>query len=480
MIRIATAVALSVLVGLAAVPSRALNSRPSDGEILEEALIHGQGFDNLQHLTDAIGARLTGSDNLERAAAFAIERFKAYGLSNVHREEWRLPSTWERGRLAVTVVEPAARSLVAASMGWNLPTSPGGITGDVINIAVGTEKQLAALGPATHGKIGLLDLSGGGTEEFFNGFRSFPKRVAEAGLIAVVAPSSKTDRLCDTGWALGAEPVKTPFLSLAREDSQTINRLMAKGPVKLHIEMEDRIGPERSVPNIIADLPGTTKPDEYVILGGHLDSWDLATGATDDGAGAMAVLEAARTLAALGLKPERTIRFIMFTGEEQGFFGSLAYAKQHESELGKIQAVFVMDTGAGRARGVNLQGRKDLTEKAAEMLGPMLISLGLTDNRSDRAFVGCDNVPFTIRGVPAFTIEQDPKDYGTIHHAISDTLDKVKPEDLNFDAAVMAILATRVADSPKRLAPRLSSEQTAKMLEEAKLDGQLKAFGLLP
>jgi hypothetical protein len=359
-----------IAIVLVAVPCLGLDGTPSDGHILEEALAHGQAFENLRHITDTIGARLTGSEELEHAAAFAIERFKAYGLSNVHREEWRLPSTWERGRCAVTVIEPNSRTLVAASMGWSLPTAPGGITARVINISAGTEKQLGALGLATRGKIGLLDLSGAGVDEFFNGIRSFPRRMADAGLVAVMAPSFKQDRLCDTGWVLGAEPVKVPFLSLAREDSQYITRLMAKGPVSLHIELGDRIGPDRMVPNIIADLPGRTRPDEYVVLGGHLDSWDLATGATDDGTGVMAVLEAARTLAALGLKPDRTIRFIMFTGEEQGFYGSLAYVKQHDKELDKIQAVFVMDTGAGRARGVNLQGRKDVARRRRRCWGP--------------------------------------------------------------------------------------------------------------
>src|SRR5262245_19729303 len=124
----------------------ASNGRPSDGQILEEALVRGQAFENLQHVTDTIGARLTGSQNLEQAAAFAIERFKAYGLSNVHREEWLVPSTWERGRCSVTVVDPIARPLIAASMGWNLPTPNAGVTGEIINIKAGTEKQLAEIG----------------------------------------------------------------------------------------------------------------------------------------------------------------------------------------------------------------------------------------------------------------------------------------------------------------------------------------------
>lgn len=451
----------------------------SEGRILEEALVRGQAFDNLQHLTDAIGPRLTGSKNLEDAAAFAMEKFRSYGLSNVHREDYEIPSTWQRGRCDVSIMGSVPKSLTAASMGWTSPTGPGGVTGEVINIKNGTKERLAALGSAAKGKIGLIDFSEGGFEDFFKEFVFFPQNAETAGLMAVLVPSSKPDKLCDTGWGIGAKPIGFPFLSLAKEDSELVTRMMKRGPVKLHIELGDKIGPGTSVPYVVADLPGATTPEEFVLLGGHLDSWDLATGATDDGTGVMAVLEAARTLAALGFKPMRTIRFIMFSGEEEGFLGSLAYAKRHESETARIQAVFVMDTGAGRARGVNLQGRKDLEKKGADIVGPFLTALGLTENRADRAFVGCDNVPFTIRGVPAFTLELDPKDYGSIHHAVSDTIDKVKPEDLNFDAGVLAILAARAANASERLGQTLSKEETAKMLKEAKLDELLKAFGLI-
>src|SRR5262249_45020962 len=138
MFRLTTLLGLLISLTFAAIPGLSSSGRPSDGQILEEALVHGEAFHNLQHITDTIGPRLTGSDNLERAAAYAIEKLKAYGLSNVHREEWQLPSTWERGRCSVMLVEPSSRQLTAASMGWNRPTAPGGVSGEVINISAAT------------------------------------------------------------------------------------------------------------------------------------------------------------------------------------------------------------------------------------------------------------------------------------------------------------------------------------------------------
>jgi Zn-dependent M28 family amino/carboxypeptidase len=211
--------------------------------------------------------------------------------------------------------------------------------------------------------------------------------------------------------------------------------------------------------NTVAEIPGSEKPDEVVIIGGHLDSWDLGTGATDNGTGSMAVLEAARALQKLGVKPKRTIRFVLFTGEEQGLNGSKAYVKAHQKELEKISGVLVHDSGTGKVLTLGLMGNYAVRETIDRALNPLARAkeIGLAEPTL-RSEGGSDHVPFDQAGVPGFWCVQDNVDYDKTHHSQADTLDRVRWDDLTEGAQVLAVFAYNVAQLPEML-PRKPAKQ---------------------
>jgi carboxypeptidase Q len=244
-----------------------------------------------------------------------------------------------------------------------------------------------------------------------------------------------------------------PNLVIAHEDYQLLARLIAKGVTpRLEARVENRIG---NTPvqqwNTVAEIRGTQWPGQAVILGAHLDSWDLATGVTDNGAGSMVVLEAARAIARSGLKPKRTIRFILFSGEEQGLIGSRAYAEAHAQEADSIQAVMVLDNGTGAITGQALQGRKDLDALWRQLLAPVT-SLD-ADSVREASKMGTDHLSFVPYGIPAFNFDQLRRGYDHTHHSQSDTYDKAVEGDLKQAAAVMAITAWELANL-SQLLPR--------------------------
>jgi carboxypeptidase Q len=211
--------------------------------------------------------------------------------------------------------------------------------------------------------------------------------------------------------------------------------------------------------NTVAEIRGTEKPDEMVIIGAHLDSWDLGTGATDNGTGSMAVLEAARALQKLGVKPKRTIRFVLFSGEEQGLNGSKAYVQAHKAELGKISGVLVHDTGTGKVLTVGLMGNYNVRETMDRVLFPLAEPAGIMEPTL-RSEGGSDHVPFDTEGVPGFWCVQDPADYDKTHHSQADVLERVRWDDLTQGAQVLAVFAYNVAQLPELL-PRKPAKDAA-------------------
>jgi carboxypeptidase Q len=230
--------------------------------------------------------------------------------------------------------------------------------------------------------------------------------------------------------------------------------------------------------NVVGEIPGTEHPEQIIVAGGHLDSWDLSEGATDDGTGVASVLGAAEAIVKSGRRPRRTIRFVLFTGEEQGLLGSLAYTRMHKSEMANHLGDIILDNGQGPVDALNLGGRDDLIpalKKFAESV-TAFGNLKVNDNVS----FGTDAGPFTLEGLPGINMNQDSPDYKYTHHSAVDTLDKVKPEILQQNATLMALTAFWIADRPERLDTQWSPEQTAKMLVEKHEDKILKAFGLWP
>ena len=247
---------------------------------------------------------------------------------------------------------------------------------------------------------------------------------------------------------------------MARENYRQLWRLLDEGPVQVEVNIEGKLsGKPAEVYNTVAEIPGSEKLDEVVIIGAHLDSWDLGTGATDNGTGSMAVLAAARALQKIGVKPKRTIRFVLFTGEEQGLVGSRAYVKAHQSELGKISGVLVHDSGTGKVLTVGLMGNYAARETIDHALYPLgrAKEVGLMEPTL-RTEGGSDHVPFDEAGVPGFWCVQDPADYDKTHHSQADTIERVRWDDLTEGAQVLAVFAYNVAELPEML-PRKAAKK---------------------
>ncbi|MGH9762433.1 MAG: M20/M25/M40 family metallo-hydrolase, partial [Blastocatellia bacterium] len=297
-------------------------------------------------------------------------------------------------------------------------------------------------------------------------FRSALARFAkEEGAAAMIVDSGHSDGLLNAGaYGPGRDPKQPqtlPQVTMIHEHYGTLYRLVERGEhVKLEMQVTNYFEDlENNACNVVGDIPGTTKPDEYVILGAHLDSWDLGTGATDNGAGSMAVLEAARLLKAAGVKPERTIRFILFGGEEEGLLGSRAYVNAHKDLMPKISGMFALDTGTGRVRGVGTQGNQAVIPVFEKILEP-LKPLGVW-YVNERTQIGTDHLSFEGSGVPGFAFFQDAVEYKErTHHTQIDTLDKIIPDDLEEGAVTMAVMASSVADLPNLLA-RKNQEHSA-------------------
>src|SRR6266403_1956715 len=438
----------------------------ADAQILSEIREHSEAAANLEYLSDSIGARLTGSPQLKQANDWTRDMFAKYGAVNAHLEGWTMEHSWARGKASARIVSPTEHPLTIAAAGWS-PSTPGTVTGPVVYFDAKEKKDFAKF----HGKLkGAIVIYQEATslspskpddphaqlsrpmqqppprigeppvEDPFAAFQKTAKERTEfwkqEGVAAVLRDSNKPHGLLNmTDVSLARYdigPIPTAFVT--GEGYREIFRMLQRHlPVQVEVEMTDTIGDKpMEVYNTVAEIRGSEKPDEVVIIGGHLDSWDLGTGSTDDGTGSMAVLEAARALAKVGVKPKRTIRFVLFTGEEQGLNGSAKYADAHKDELEKISAVLVHDTGTGRVFTLGLHDNYQDRELVDEVLSP-LRELKLLEPSMSRSY-GTDHLSFDEAGVPGFYCIQDPAEYRLTHHSQSDTFDKVWKDGLDQGA----------------------------------------------
>lgn len=435
---------------------------------------------NLTYLTANIGPRLTGSPQLEQASHWTQEQFQAFGLANVHLEPWTIANSWTRGAASGRVTSPAVHELTLAAAGWS-PATNGTVKGELMVIEAAKPEDLEKYTGKLAGKIvvmkGPMDLEppispiltpwGQSTiplmhpkENAAIDYRllgriraALQQMMANEKAQALLMTSEKMyDLLTMSVLTRDYQPASIPSAYVAREDYLQLLRLWEMGgPVQLELNLQGSFsGKPVEVYNTVAEIPGTEKPDEVVILGAHLDSWDLGTGATDNGTGSMAVLEAARALEKLGVKPKRTIRFVLFSGEEQGLNGSRAYVQAHKDELGKISGVLIHDSGTGKVLTIGLMGNYNLKETMDRLLYPLANPVGLVEP-SLRSEGGSDHIPFDAAGVPAFWCMQDPVDYDKTHHSQADVLERVRWDDLTEGAQVLAVFAYNVAEWPEML-----------------------------
>ncbi|MGH9713499.1 MAG: M20/M25/M40 family metallo-hydrolase [Candidatus Acidiferrales bacterium] len=457
----------------------------ADEKIFAEIHDHNEIMRNLEYLSDMIGQRLTGSENLKKANDWTRQRFSDYSLTGAHLEPWTIAHTWTRGVARGRILSPAEHPLSLASYAW-APGTGGPLSGPVVYVKAETLPELEAYKGKLKGTIVITATPtplppqdtpapspmlvpygdpfllmrplrpGEKHEHYGEGRRRFMRARLEffksEGVLAMLTDSGKFDDLLNMtglgGRNYGIAPIPAAFI--ASENYSLIWRFMQRGTVQVELDIANSIGDKPAeVYNTVAEIRGSEKPDEYVVLGAHLDSWDLGTGTTDNGTGSMVVLEAARALEKLGLHPKRTIRFALFSGEEQGLNGSRAYVTAHQSELPNISAALIHDTGTGRVLSISLMRNFQAREVMDKVVAPMH-SLGLLE-LSERWMTGSDHVPFEEAGVPGFYCIQDSAQYFQTHHSQADTFDQAHEADLVEGAQVIAAWAYNVAQLPQLL-----------------------------
>ena len=471
-----TGVSLAV-VALACGPAFAQDDTAA--RIAGAAMTRGGASAFLETLTDTVGGRVTGSPQNRAASELILKTLKEAGYENAHFEEYPMESRWTRGPASGRVVSPIERPLTVGSMAW-VPGTAGEVQAPLIDIGSPTSNDLPAPLDRLRGAAVLVDPRKVGSDPPFVMRAVLARKLAEAGAAAMLLPSDKPGRMVYTS-AFGFYPRgPLPVISVAKEDALYLRRLLAKGPVKIALDVRNTFDTspyeER---NVVADLPGGSSKEEVILLGGHFDSWDPAQGADDDGSGVAAVLEAARILKSLGVHPRRTIRFAFFSGEEEACLGSRAYVKAHEAELDRLKAVLIMDSGAQSPKGFQIQGRADLESSLAQTLVP-LRSFGAAGLSLEASF-DQDHAPFVVVGVPAFSLWVEEGEYDTHHHTVIDTFDKVDPRMLAVDTAVMAIAAYALADAPQPPGRRLAENEAAELMQRTGVASTRRmVYGALP
>jgi carboxypeptidase Q len=469
-------------------------SPSEDGTMMALAAVAGAGtmenddYEFLRELSDDIGARVTGSPEAAKAIAWGVEKMKTVGLENVHTESWQLFRGWTRISADAELLSPVHRRLMIDSMGWAGSTPHGGVEAELMPVnAYQLPDEVKKNVTSWRGKILLLTQKGTPpTDRLATRAKlgEFLKEAYNAGALAVIGGQGGSRaagmHLTHTGM-LGVDVLfEIPVVSIASEDQDQLERYLEHGKSpRLHLDVRNRFtdGPIPSA-NVVGEIRGSTNPEQIVVVGGHLDSWDLASGSTDNGCGVAATLGAAEAIGKSGFRPRRTIRFVLFTGEEQGDDGSFNYVRMHKDEMGNHLAAIILDDGQGPVRGFALGGRNDLIldfEKFAHSLE----AFGKLSVDDDTVF-DTDTGPFILAGLPGIGLKQDTTEYEYTHHSPVDTFDKVQADILDRDSTIMALTAFWIADRPERLAAPWPAEKTAQMLVNKHDDIMLKLFGLWP
>ena len=474
MLKIRYALFAAVILGTVLCGSRlsAQNPSPSPSwspEILKElqriqqaALEDDYAYRQTAHLTDNIGPRLAGSPQAAGAVEYVADELRKLGLE-VHLEKVMVPH-WVRGEERAELVSypgqvpGTQQKIVVTALGSiGIATPPEGITGEIV--VVNDFDELAALpGEKVAGKIVVfnkafdhriaaagpaLEAYGQAVTYRSSGREAAAKRGAIASLVRSAGGAEfRLPHTGETGY--DAKVPNIPAGAITAEDAELLARLSAQGPVRLHLVLTPQMLGEVESYNVIADLKGSRYPEQVVIVSGHLDSWDLGTGALDDAAGIGVSMEAAQILKQLKLRPERTIRVVAWMAEEVGVFGGIAYGKAHATEMTNHFAGIETDLGAGHPIGINVCCDEELL-KILKPVAKVLESSGAGMLR-EADETGADIIPVKVAGAPTFSPIQDVRKYFDYHHSAADTLDKIDPQELKENAAVVAVLAYALAN----------------------------------
>ena len=412
--------------------------------IVGSALAEGVAYRRLEELTDTIGPRLAGSTGDRLAVRWAFEKMKADGLA-ARLEPVRVPR-WERGEERAWIVGGAGQRLAVTALGGSAPTPEGGLEAELVVV-----RSLEELTERVKGRIVLFDHSmprGGGYGKFAKLRTEGPAAASKSGAAAALVRSLATSsmRSPHTGATDFTKAPPIPAAAVSVEDAQLLVRLAARGPVRVRLVLGCRTLPDAESHNVVGEVRGRDQPEEIVLFGAHLDSWDLGTGAIDDGAGVVMAMEVGRLIARS--RPRRTVRIVLFANEENGLRGAQAYASAHAAALASHVAAIEADHGAGRALGVTAEG------KFLEAWLPPLAALGVAQAISGGSRGGADLSPMKPARVPFVTVEQDGARYFDWHHSAADTFDKVDPVELAQATAAYAWVVFALAEAEETL-PRV-------------------------
>ena len=434
-------------------------------QLINAALEDTEGMARLEYLCDRIGNRVTGSVNLERAITWAATEMKKAGLENVRTAPVKVPH-WIRGRESATLLGQVNKPLTMLGLGMSAGTPKEGITADVV--IASSFDELTALGRENvAGKIVLFNPEWKGYGQTVTYRTSGPSKAAELGAVAMLVRSMTGTSLQSphTGTLNYTDGVKKiPAAALSVEDTALIARLAKDGAqVRIHLMMEARQLPDADSHNVIGEIRGSELPNETVVLGGHIDSWDVGQGANDDGSGIMATFQAVALIKKLGLKPRRTIRVVFWTAEENSGAGGTAYREMVGADVKDHVAAFEMDGGAekplgfgfgsggggGRRRASNAPETSKAAFDRVVEIGKLLESIDC--GRITPGGGGADISPLIAGGVPGFGVATVGAHYNDWHHTQADTFDKIVPREFQLNVAQLAVMSFVVADMPERL-----------------------------
>lgn len=437
--------------------------------IAAAALADGHAYVRLAYLTDHIGHRLSGSRALEQAIDWSMRVMRADGHENVRAQKVMVPH-WVRGQESAALVAPVARPLAMLGLGHSVGTGPSGITAEVV--VVESFEELDKLGAdRVRGKIVLFNKKmlpyaperGSGYGEAVQYRSNGAVAAAKLGARAVMVRSltANSMRTPHTGAMRYDEKVpKIPAAAISIEDAELITRLASSGePVQVRLTMGARTLPDAESANVMAELVGRDAPGEIVLIGCHLDSWDVGQGAHDDGAGCVVMMQALTVLRQLGLRPRRTIRVVLFTNEENGLRGATTYAESLAGATGSHVMAMESDSGCFAPFGFSVEAGEHALAQMRD-IASLLEPLGAS--RAEPGFSGADIMGLARAGVPSLGLRTEPSRYFDYHHTDADTLDKVDPVHLAGNIAVAATVAYVIADMPQRFgaAPPAQDEDT--------------------
>ena len=424
--------------------------RADANRIIEEATATPFAWQRLAELTDTYGNRLAGSENLNRAIRWAVETMKKDGLENVRAEKVMVPK-WVRGAESAVIIDPPEHPMPMLGLGGSVGTPPAGIEADVL--VVKTFEDLNQHAADAKGKIVLYNapyVSYGQTNQYRTGGATAASRHgAVAVLVRAIGPTGL--RTPHTGGQNYAEGVaKIPAAAISAEDAERIQRIVDRGRrVRVRLKMEAHVEPDVESANVVGEIRGRELPDEIVLVGGHFDSWDVGTGASDDGVGCIVTWEAARLMKKLRLQPRRTVRVVLFTNEENGLRGGTAYRDAYQAHAANHVLAIESDSGVFAPARLGFSGSTAAQQTMRE-IGTLLTPLGLQDIGAGGG--GADIGPIAQAGkVPMLAYQGDSTRYFQIHHTPADTIDRIAPEEVSKAAAALAVITYVVAEMPTAL-----------------------------